>query len=305
VKPDYLNLPGHYTNRQVLELQNKYNADLEHYLETAHPIHEDDLGKAHYEIFAILNDISKSDEHYKYTEEIKTGKLVPSSVYNIDAEVEKVEQYIHLDKWKDVGDSFSVADELELKRQDRLRFVYRLKLRGETIGEQNNNAGKKTDQERIAEGECISSRGVEHCTNCIDRCEAFHHGIAVKELTAVVEPVGKEEPEQDKWRFVAIQSEEELKEYKVDKVTIVNGKSEFHLGWRMCLDWVLKNYRLARNTEGKVIAESAPPSIEDQEELWNDVRDIVNNGTEEEYVDSKTIDWLSRQFAITRNPKQP
>jgi hypothetical protein len=35
--------------------------------------------------------------------------------------------------------------------------------------------------ERIADGECISPRGVEHCPNCSDRCEASHWGMEVSE----------------------------------------------------------------------------------------------------------------------------
>ncbi len=34
---------------------------------------------------------------------------------------------------------------------------------------------EKTDEERIAIGECVSDRGVDHCKVCIDSCEV--HGF--------------------------------------------------------------------------------------------------------------------------------
>lgn len=47
------------------------------------------------------------------------------------------------------------------------------------------------------------------------------------------------------WKYPAIVSEKALKEAR-EKVnpTSVDGKSEFSLAWRMCLEWVQKNYDL-------------------------------------------------------------
>lgn len=36
----------------------------------------------------------------------------------------------------------------------------------------DNNS--KAPEERIALGECVSQRGVEHCPYCTDSCDAYH-----------------------------------------------------------------------------------------------------------------------------------
>lgn len=88
----------------------------------------------------------------KFKENLKEGEL-----YNVDVETQSVTQYQHLDKWKDLGDSFSVCDELELERQGRLRVVARIK-QPETVFNTGNvdpfikgsdNPGYLTDLEEI------------------------------------------------------------------------------------------------------------------------------------------------------------
>lgn len=41
---------------------------------------------------------------------------------------------------------------------------------------------EKSLRERIAEGECISERGTDHCPVCIDSCDAAHHKRNIEEL---------------------------------------------------------------------------------------------------------------------------
>lgn len=41
---------------------------------------------------------------------------------------------------------------------------------------------KKSIRERIAEGECVSERGTDHCPVCIDSCDAAHHKRNIQEL---------------------------------------------------------------------------------------------------------------------------
>lgn len=49
----------------------------------------------------------------------------------------------------------------------------------------------------------------------------------------------------DKLKWPAIASEDALRQAsKETNATVIDGKSEFALGWRMCLDWVQKNYTL-------------------------------------------------------------
>lgn len=50
------------------------------------------------------------------------------------------------------------------------------------------------------------------------------------------------EPKEDKRRWPAIRAEEKLREYTADKVTIIDGKSQFHFGWRTCLAWIDEEY---------------------------------------------------------------
>jgi hypothetical protein len=78
---------------------------------------------------------------------------------------------------------------------------------------------------------------------------------------------------EQKWKFVAIQSEEELKKYH-GKITSVDGKSEFCWGWRACLDWVHKNYALIRDTSGSCLAsvpKSEPSSVGEKPDFEQDL----------------------------------
>jgi hypothetical protein len=43
----------------------------------------------------------------------------------------------------------------------------------------------------IARGECISGRGVEHCTICTDCCEASQFKISLNEVTKTVGDLNK------------------------------------------------------------------------------------------------------------------
>jgi len=46
----------------------------------------------------------------------------------------------------------------------------------------NGLTNEMTNLERISNGECISPRGVDHCTTCIDCCEASHFKFAIQDL---------------------------------------------------------------------------------------------------------------------------
>jgi len=49
---------------------------------------------------------------------------------------------------------------------------------------------------------------------------------------------------EDKRRWPAIRAEEKLREFGPDKVTIIDHKSQFHWGWRSCLEWIMEEYEI-------------------------------------------------------------
>lgn len=60
-----------------------------------------------------------------------------------------------------------------------------------------------------------------------------------------IDPKSETQKPDDKLKWPVIASEDALRTAKDDNNhTVVNGKSEFCLGWRLSLEWVQKNYDL-------------------------------------------------------------
>ncbi len=72
-----------------------------------------------------------------------------------------------------------------------------------------------------------------------DAKEGDRKGIIDKCIECINQPV-----KEDKRRWPAIRAEEKLSEFGPDRVTIINGKSQFHFGWRKCLDWIMEEYEI-------------------------------------------------------------
>lgn len=52
----------------------------------------------------------------------------------------------------------------------------------------------KTDDDRIANGECISEMGVDHCPKCVDMCEAFHWKVQLAQTLQDAQVTQSPEP---------------------------------------------------------------------------------------------------------------
>lgn len=128
------------------------------------------------------------------------------------------------------------------------------------------------------------------------------------------DPVESSEPQEKEhllkdWKWPAIEIERELHKY-LGKVTSVDGKSEFHLGFRLCRDWIQKHYFLIYKAnklpidsdESEVFKPVSAPS-ESQEEMWAEVISEcrIYDGTPTYFLMIQKR--LSERFKITRKPE--
>jgi hypothetical protein len=97
-------------------------------------------------------------------------------------------------------------------------------------------------------------------------------------------------PKEDIRRFPAIRSEEKLLKYTRDKVTVIDGKSEFHLGWRKCLEWVEEEYDIKpKQNKFKVVSSD--------KQYW-----YGTFNTEKEAKHRMDTDYPGEEYLIEINP---
>lgn len=119
------------------------------------------------------------------------------------------------------------------------------------------------------------------------------------------DPIETPSNEVNNWKFVAIKLEEWLRNYGPNEVTIINHKSEFHLGARLCLEWIQKHYLLTPKVD-----EVKPVEQTKKTDMKTDLKELLQKafqagearwGTNGEIDSEPTFDeWYNQNIKVNQ-----